>query len=62
MPLKLLDPKQRQQEKQTSREQDQQRQEQGEISPAVLNQDNGFFAALDLSTFRIASLIRRKLR
>lgn len=56
-----LDPAQRAHEKQASREDDRRRLAEGQIDPSGLARENDFFAALDLPSFKIASIGRRRI-
>jgi hypothetical protein len=57
-----LDPKKRAAEKQASRDRDLERLRKGEVTPEELTKENNFFAALDLTKFKIVSIGGRPLR
>jgi hypothetical protein len=57
--IEKLDQAERARQKQARRDRDHARLEVGEISPAELNRENGFFSALPLGKFKIVSIGKR---
>ena len=59
--VERLDPAKRAAEKQASRERDMELIRSGAMTPEQLRQKNDFFAALDITNFRIASIGGRRV-
>lgn len=58
----LFDPRERQREKQASRESDATRLRSGQISPEALHHENGFLSALPISHGRLVTRHTRRAR